>query len=139
MGSFKGAEICELVGLFLLMQLQHLNINVGLYQDDGLATTNQTRRSASNIKKEICEIFKENGLSKTADANKNVVNFLGVTLSLNTELYQPYKKKTQHNQLYQLYSNHPPPIIKNLSKGIELRLSNKSAQVIFLFFFSKAI
>ena len=41
MGSFDGAEICELVGLFLLSQLQHLNINVGLYRDDGLAITNQ--------------------------------------------------------------------------------------------------
>ena len=37
MGSFDGAETCELVGSFLLSQFQHLNINVGLYRDDGLA------------------------------------------------------------------------------------------------------
>ena len=40
MGSFDGAETCELVGSFLLSQLQHLNIKVGLYQDDGLTITN---------------------------------------------------------------------------------------------------
>ena len=51
MGSFDGAEICELVGLFLLSQLQYLNINVGLYRDDGLAITNQTPRKADKIKK----------------------------------------------------------------------------------------
>ena len=30
MGSFDGAEICELVGLLLLSQLTHLDVNVGL-------------------------------------------------------------------------------------------------------------
>ena len=30
MGSFDGAESCELVGLFLLSQLTHLDVNVGL-------------------------------------------------------------------------------------------------------------
>ena len=34
-GSFDGAETCELVGMFLL---SHLYVNVGLYRDDGLAT-----------------------------------------------------------------------------------------------------
>ena len=42
MGSFDGAKTCELVGSFLLSQLQHLNINVGLYRDDGLAITNSS-------------------------------------------------------------------------------------------------
>ena len=39
MGSFDGAECCELVGLYLLSKLQHLNINVGLYQGDALGVT----------------------------------------------------------------------------------------------------
>ena len=36
MGSYDGAETCELAGSFLLSQLQELNINIGLYRDDGL-------------------------------------------------------------------------------------------------------
>ena len=39
MGSFDGAEVCELVGLFILHQItqQTNGIEVGLYRDDGLA------------------------------------------------------------------------------------------------------
>ena len=62
MGSYDGAETCELVGNFLLSQLQHLDINMGLYRDDGLAITNATPRQTENIKKKICQIFNRNGL-----------------------------------------------------------------------------
>ena len=39
MGSFDGAEKCEIVGLYLLGKLSNLlsKENVGLYRDDGLA------------------------------------------------------------------------------------------------------
>ena len=40
MGSFDGAETCELVGNFLLSQLQNLDADIGLYRDDGLAISN---------------------------------------------------------------------------------------------------
>ena len=70
MGSFDGAEVCELVGLYLLSQLQHLAMNVGLYRDDGLAITNKRPRAVENMKKEMCQIFKDNGLNITIDANK---------------------------------------------------------------------
>ena len=43
MGSYDGAEICELVGLFILDSLEkRFNINLGLYRDDGLATLTTT-------------------------------------------------------------------------------------------------
>ena len=70
MGSYDGAETYELVGSFLLSQLQDLNINVGLYRDDGLAITNATPKDTENIKKEICRIFNNNGLRITIEANK---------------------------------------------------------------------
>ena len=35
-----GLAVCELVGLYLLSQLQRLDINVGLYRDDGLECVN---------------------------------------------------------------------------------------------------
>ena len=34
MGFFDGAEICELVGLFLLHELEELGIILGIYRDD---------------------------------------------------------------------------------------------------------
>ena len=38
-GSFDGAEVCELVGLFILCKLKDLiaNGSVGCYRDDGMA------------------------------------------------------------------------------------------------------
>ena len=44
MGSYDGAEICELVGLFILNQLSEKfgKNNVGLYRDDGLMLINGT-------------------------------------------------------------------------------------------------
>ena len=39
MGSFDGAETCEIVGLFLLSKLKHLGLNLGLYRDDGLGVS----------------------------------------------------------------------------------------------------
>ena len=57
MGSWDGAEVCEIVGLFLLSRLQHLSINVGLYRDDGLAVTDLRPRLAELEKKKICNIM----------------------------------------------------------------------------------
>ena len=62
MGNFDGAETCELVGLFLLPQLTHLDVNVGLYRDDGLATCTKTPKQVEAIKKVMCKILKHNSL-----------------------------------------------------------------------------
>ena len=82
MGSYDGAETYELVGSFLLSQLQGLNANIGLYRDDGLAITNATPRETENIRKEICRIFNNNGLRITIEANKQIINFVEVTFKV---------------------------------------------------------
>jgi len=46
LGSNDGAEVADLVGLFLLSKLSSLNVNVGLYRDDGLAVCNLKPRLA---------------------------------------------------------------------------------------------
>ena len=129
MGSYDGAEICELVRLYLLSQLQNLNINVGLYRDDGLAVTNQTPIEAEmtkKTKKKLCKIFKDNDLRIAVEANKNVTDFLDITLDLHTGSYKPYKTPNDTISYIHCQSNHPPSIIKKLPKGIEIRLSNNS-------------
>ena len=127
MGSYDGAEKCELVGNFLLSQLQHLNVNVGLYRDDGLAITDATPRDAENIKKEICRIFNNNGLRITIEANKQVINFLDVTFNLNRSSYQPFTKPNTSLQYVHRESNHPPITTKNIPAGINKRLSSLSS------------
>ena len=63
MGFFDGAETCELVGCYLLSLLaEKYGQNIGLYCDDGLAVFNKTPQEIEKIKKELCKIFRENGL-----------------------------------------------------------------------------
>ena len=66
MGSWDGAEVADLVGLYLLSQLTDLNLDLGLYRYDGLAVCDQSPRQAELTKKKLCRILKENGLNITA-------------------------------------------------------------------------
>ena len=133
MGSFDGAETCELVGLFLLSQLTHLDVNVGCYRDDGLATCTKSPKQveATKKKKEMCKIFKHNNLQITIEANKKVVDFLDITLDLRIATYKPYKKQNSNLAYIHKQSNHPPSIIKHLPKITNKRLStnSKNAQI----------
>ena len=99
MGSYDGAEVCELVGLFLLNKLAVTfgNDNVGLYRDDGLLILRGTgSRLADLARKKLHEIFKEHDLKVTAEINYHVVNFLDVTLNLSEQNYQPYQITTRY-------------------------------------------
>ena len=63
MGSFDGAETCELVVCYILSKLQgKYGRSIGLYRDDGLGAFNCTPRQMENIKKQICEVFCDCGL-----------------------------------------------------------------------------
>ena len=79
MGCFDGAECCEIVGLYILSLLQHLNVNLGLYRDDGLGVTSMTPRQTELAKKEICKMFKQEKLSITIEVNHKVTDFLDLT------------------------------------------------------------
>ena len=64
MGSFDGAETCELVGLYLLHKLTTFipAQSVGLYRDDGLAyATNTNGSELDRLRKKIYACFKEEG------------------------------------------------------------------------------
>ena len=127
MGSFDGAETCELVGGFLLSQLQtKFGDKIGLYRDDGLAVTDTTPKMTENIKKEICRIFKKHGLQITIEANKQVINFLDVTLNLSEKTYCPYTKPGDNLLYVHRESNHPPSVTRNIPAGINRRISSLS-------------
>ncbi len=127
MGSYDGAETCELIGLYILSQLNHLDINVGLYRDDGLAVCRKTPRQTELIKKEICKIFSENNLQITIEANKTTVDFLDITLNLKSGTFEPYTKPNNVPLYVHKDSNHPPSIIKNIPEGVNKRLSRISS------------
>ena len=88
MGSYDGAEICELVGLYLLNRLSTANdkSSVGLYRDDGLAAINNANGpKLDRIRKDIIALFKEEGLSMTIDTNLIETDFLDVTFNVATK------------------------------------------------------
>ena len=67
-----GAEICEIVGIYLLKKLSPLleKKNFGLYRDDGFATVNSSSGPVlDRMRKDIISIFKNEGLSITIGTN----------------------------------------------------------------------
>ena len=61
MGSFDGAKICELVGLYLLDKVSSLirRKNLGLYRDGGLVAINSSCGPAlDKMRKNIIALFK---------------------------------------------------------------------------------
>ena len=98
MGAYDGGECCDICVLYLLSQLQHLNINIGAYKDDWLGVSNQTSRCTEKTRQELDKIFRANGLTLDFVAiNKKTVNFLDITLNLETGLFEPYMK--ENNQI----------------------------------------
>ena len=132
MGSYDGAEICEIVGLFLLSELSHLGLNIGLYRDDGLAVSNKSPKATEALKKKMSAIFKKHKLKITIEANKKRVEFLDVYLDLEKEEYGPYLKPSDTPIYVSAGSNHPPKVLENIPKGVNKRLSTiSSSQAIF--------
>ena len=128
MGSFNGAETCELVGSYLLSQLPTAyRNNIGLYRDDGLSAFNVSPRMMEIIKKEICQVFNDNKLKLTIEANKKCVNFLDITFDLRSGTYKPYTKPGNTPQYINIHSNHPPSIPRRIPETINRRLSKISS------------
>ena len=130
MGVYDGAEICELVGCFILSNLP-ANFNkddIGLYRDDGLAIFKNTPGPQSEkIKKEFQKLFKKHDLEIVVECNRKVVNYLDVTLDLNNGTHKPYHKPDNEVNYVHVNSNHPPNVIKQIPISIQNRLSNLSS------------
>ena len=84
-GAYDGAEVCKLVGTFLLEKISEIcnESNIGLYRDDGLSMfRNRSGTKLEKIKKKLQRLFKEYDLEITAENNQKIVIFVDVTLSL---------------------------------------------------------
>ena len=123
-GFFDGAE---LIGLFILEELEELGIEVGIYRDDGLAVSDQNPQGVERIKKKISAIFKKHKLDITIDANKKHVEFLDIYMDLEKEEFGPFMKQNDVPVYVDAGSNHPPQVLENIPKGINKRLSTISA------------
>ena len=133
--AYNGAEVCQLVGLFLLNSLANKfdKNNVGLYRDDGLIFFKNVKgHRADKISKELDHLLKENGLLLEIECNPKTVNYLDITSDLNTGAYKRYCKPNDEIIYFHAKSNHPANILKQLLISIDTTLSNRFSHSEFL-------
>ena len=132
MGSYDGAESCELVSSYILSffgKVYEIQ-NVGVYRDHGITCLRNISGPASDkIWKDMIRTFRENSgcLKITITTNLKPVNFLNLTFNLCTGKYQPSKKPNDTPTYINFNSNHPPYIIKALPNSISQQISNISS------------
>ena len=129
MGAFDGAECCELVGLYLLQKLSTIvsKEDIGLYRDDGLMAIKGNGQEMERFRKKLFSLFRQEGLSITAETNLLQVDFLDVTLNLEDGSFKPFSKPNEEITYVSKLSNHPPLVLKNIPMGINKRLSTISS------------
>ena len=132
MGSYDGAEVSELVGIYLLhlVNTAFPQISFGLYRDDGLGNySNMPGPQTERTKKAITKIFRDNGFSITINMNMKQANFLDVSMDIETGRHKPYRKPNDSPLYINYKSNHPPTIIKEIPAMVQTRLSDLSCNV----------
>ena len=126
MGSYDGAEICELVGIYILTRLATIikKSDCGLYRDDGLVITrNVNGQQIDRTRKNIIKIFKDVGFSIDIENDTKVVEFLDITFNLNNGIYKRYKKANNTLLYVNKCSTHRSQIINQILRTIDERLS----------------
>ena len=90
MGGFHGAEVCDLIGLFILSKLKHIIPNSGLYRDDGLALIKLNRggrEMEKEIKPRLSAVFNNEGLKITIEPASQVTDYLDVKFNLSNHTH----------------------------------------------------
>ena len=129
MGAPDGAEVCELIGLYLLHKTSSFVPlgHTGLYRDDGLILiTDPNGPKMERIRKDLFNAFKEEGLKITVFPPSNHVNYLDVTLH-HDQSFRPFRKEDKTTLYVHHQSNHPKTVINNISKMISNRISSLSS------------
>ena len=132
MGAYDGAEVSELVGIFLLKEISWVvnSSDIGLYRDDGLGIMRRIGKpEVERRKKRIIHIFKQHNLKVTIAANLHTSQYLDVEFDLKNNAYRPYKKPNNETLYINKLSNHPPAVIKQVPKSVARRLSDISSSV----------
>ena len=125
MGSFDGAEVCELVGIYILCSLAKLinKEDCGLYRDGGLLILqNVNGQQIDWMRKNIIKTFKDIAFAIDVETNLKILDFLDTTFNLNNGTYRPYKKPNDLLLYINKSSNHPPQIINQLPQIMNVYL-----------------
>ena len=110
MGAFDGAQVTDLIGLYILHRLKNEipEVQFTLYRDDGLGTHKKfPDTKLKNIKNRLIAIFESLGLKIVIDTKLTNVNFLDVTMDLHNESFKPFRKPNDTPIYVHKLSNHP--------------------------------
>ena len=94
-GTYDGAEICELVGGALLYNIYKIVEpgSHGLYHDDGLVIVEKsTPRKCDDIRKRLHRLFGEFGFKLEIQTDLKIADYLDVILNLYNRTVSPFKK-----------------------------------------------
>ena len=111
MGSYDGAELCELIGIYIQSLITNIlsKDNTGLYRDNGLFILRKiNKQQTDKIRKKIINIFKNIDFKIEIVTNLVEVDFLDITFNLENNKYRPYKKPNDKLVYIDASSNHPP-------------------------------
>ena len=125
MGSFDGAETCDIVGLYILSKLKNISddVDLGLFRDDGAGESSLPPNQLDDVRKEIITKFKQLGLKITIETGKKEIDFLDVTMNLENDSYKPYLKDNDIPLYVHRESNHPRQVLTNIPDSVNRRLS----------------
>ena len=124
MGSYHGAEVCDLVGLFILNEITFIigPLNIGLHRDDALGVIIQSLGTImERTKKRIIETILQIGFDIVIDNGNTTSNFLDISLNLTLNTYCPFTKPNSKTTYINNGSNHPKIIRKNIPLMIRNR------------------
>ena len=121
MGSYMGAEICDLINLYILFDLNSVSSlsSFGLYRDDGLAVL---KWSKCENEKATKAIFKSHGFKISVECNLIQTDFLDISMNLCNNTFSPYRKENTNVKYINNCSNHPKLKRKSISSMINNRL-----------------
>ena len=125
MGSYDGAECCEIVGLYLLYNITQKSNGifhkgcVGLYRDDGLAIVRGGSSEGERISKKLFKLFEKEELKITTEYGKTGTDYLNLYLDLKNDCYRQWKKPNNNPIYVNKNSSHPPNCLKQIPIGIE--------------------
>ena len=66
---------------------------LGLYRDDGFGIMRRSKRELDNIRKGFHKLLEPLGFSITMETGMKSTDFLDVTLHLETDTFEPYRKE----------------------------------------------
>ena len=129
MGSYDGAEVCEIVVLFMLDMLSKLfeKKYISLYRHDGLSISrNYNGHQSDKVREELTKLFKKYQLNLDIKCNIKTADYLDISFDLNTGIYKPFTKPNNKRLYINTSSNHPPSVLKQIPKSVSKRITANS-------------